>query len=62
MFLLLGGTGVGFSVQKHHVARLPVISQPYPKRKRRFFICPKDIENSFWVIWNNKALGFNTAL
>ena len=38
MFLLLGGTGVGFSVQKHHVARLPVISQPYPKRKRRFLI------------------------
>ena len=38
MFLLLGGTGVGFSVQKHHVAKLPVISQPYPKRKRRFLI------------------------
>ena len=38
MFLLLGGTGVGFSVQKHHVAKLPVISHPYPKRKRRFLI------------------------
>ena len=38
MFLLLGGTGVGFSVQKHHVAKLPVISKPYPKRKRRFLI------------------------
>ena len=38
MFLLLGGTGVGFSVQKHHVAKLPVISQPYPKRSRRFLI------------------------
>jgi ribonucleoside-triphosphate reductase len=38
MFLLLGGTGVGFSVQKHHVAKLPAISQPYPKRKRRFLI------------------------
>ena len=23
MFLLLGGTGVGYSVQKHHVAKLP---------------------------------------
>ena len=23
MFLLLGGTGVGFSVQKHHVEKLP---------------------------------------
>ena len=38
MFLLLGGTGVGFSVQKHHVVKLPVINKPYPKRKRRFLI------------------------
>ena len=35
MFLLLGGTGVGYSVQKHHVAKLPVIQKPYPKRKRK---------------------------
>ena len=38
MFLLLGGTGVGFSVQRHHVNQLPVIQQPYPKRTRRFLI------------------------
>ena len=38
MFLLLGGTGVGFSVQRHHVDKLPSISQPYPKRSRRFLI------------------------
>ena len=38
MFLLLGGTGVGYSVQKHHVAKLPVIQKPYPKRARRFLI------------------------
>jgi len=38
MFLLLGGTGVGYSVQKHHVEKLPVINKPYPKRKRRFLI------------------------
>ena len=25
MFLLLGGTGVGYSVQKHHVEKLPEI-------------------------------------
>ena len=25
MFLLLGGTGVGYSVQKHHVAKLPAV-------------------------------------
>tara|TARA_R110000851_G_scaffold108303_5_gene229508 strand:- start:5995 stop:7854 length:1860 start_codon:yes stop_codon:yes gene_type:complete len=38
MFLLLGGTGVGYSVQKHHVDKLPVIQKPWPKRKRRFLI------------------------
>ena len=38
MFLLLGGTGVGYSVQKHHVAKLPPINKPYPKRKKRFLI------------------------
>ena len=38
MFLLLGGTGVGYSVQRHHVAKLPVINKPFPKRKRRFLI------------------------
>jgi len=38
MFLLLGGTGVGYSVQKHHVAQLPPINKPYVKRKKRFLI------------------------
>jgi ribonucleoside-triphosphate reductase (thioredoxin) len=38
MFLLLGGTGVGYSVQKHHIEKLPNINKPYPKRKRRFLI------------------------
>ena len=28
MFLLLGGTGVGYSVQKHHVAQLPDVKTP----------------------------------
>ena len=28
MFLLLGGTGVGYSVQKHHVEQLPIITKP----------------------------------
>ena len=28
MFLLLGGTGVGYSVQKQHVAQLPAITKP----------------------------------
>jgi ribonucleoside-triphosphate reductase len=32
MFLLLGGTGVGYSVQKHHVDQLPAIVKPTKKR------------------------------
>ena len=38
MFLLLGGTGVGYSVQRHHVEKLPMIQKPYPKRKKRYLI------------------------
>ena len=38
MFLLLGGTGVGFSVQKHHVEKLPEIRKPNSDRKRRYLI------------------------
>ncbi|WP_339610294.1 hypothetical protein, partial [uncultured Planktosalinus sp.] len=33
MFLLLGGTGVGYSVQKHHVAGLPPIKKGSKQRK-----------------------------
>lgn len=38
MFLLLGGTGVGFSVQKHHVDKLPEIRKPNSTKHRRFLI------------------------
>jgi ribonucleoside-diphosphate reductase alpha chain len=38
MFLLLGGTGVGYSVQKHHVEKLPEIRKPNAKRTRRYLI------------------------
>ena len=38
MFLLLGGTGVGYSVQKHHTAKLPHINKPYSGRTKRFLI------------------------
>jgi len=38
MFLLLGGTGVGYSVQQHHVDNLPEIRKPNYKRARRFLI------------------------
>ena len=39
MFLLLGGTGVGYSVQRHHVDKLPEIQKPNSKRSRRFLLC-----------------------
>lgn len=38
MFLLLGGTGVGYSVQKHHIEKLPEIRQPNLDRTRRYLI------------------------
>ena len=38
MFLLLGGTGVGYSVQKHHIDELPEIRKPNPNRSRRYLI------------------------
>lgn len=42
MFLLLGGTGVGYSVQKKHIAKLPEIKKPNNKKKR--FLIPDSIE------------------
>jgi len=36
MFLLLGGTGVGFSVQQHHISELPPIKKAV--KHRRFLI------------------------
>ena len=38
MFLLLGGTGVGYSVQKHHVEKLPELKKPSSGRTRRYLI------------------------
>lgn len=37
MFLLLGGTGGGYSVQSHHVAALPPVVGPLPE-SRRFLV------------------------
>ena len=42
MFLLLGGTGVGYSVQKHHVDKLPEIVGP--SEKTRKFLVGDSIE------------------
>lgn len=38
MFLLLSGCGFGYSVQKHHVRRLPPIRKPLPGRKRKYLV------------------------
>ena len=38
MFLLLGGTGVGYSVQRHHIESLPEIRKPDAKKHRRYLI------------------------
>ena len=38
MFLLLGGTGVGYSVQKHHVAQLPAIKKQNTFKQRNWLI------------------------
>ena len=38
MFLLLGGTGVGYSVQHDHIEKLPEIRKPKQHRKKRFLI------------------------
>ncbi len=38
MFLLLGGTGVGYSVQTHHIEQLPAILKPNGKRTYRYLV------------------------
>lgn len=41
MFLLLSGTGVGYSVSRNHIDKLPAISKP---TKQRRFLIPDNIE------------------
>ena len=36
MFLLLGGTGMGFSVQSHHVNKLPSVTEPKSRDYHKF--------------------------
>jgi len=38
MFLLLGGSGVGYSVQKHHVAKLPAIKRQDTYKQRTYLV------------------------
>ena len=41
MFLLLSGTGVGYSISRNHINKLPAISKP---TKQRRFLIPDNIE------------------
>lgn len=43
-WLLLCGCGTGFSVQKHHVAKLPEIGKPKGNGSTRTFVVPDTIE------------------
>jgi ribonucleoside-diphosphate reductase alpha chain len=36
MFLLLGGTGMGYSVQRHHVSKLPPVTEPKSRDYHKF--------------------------
>ena len=38
MFLLLSGTGVGYSVQAHHIDKLPELRKPSSNKKKRFLV------------------------
>ena len=38
MFLLLGGVGCGYSVQNHHIDKLPEIRKPNFERKRKYVV------------------------
>ena len=44
MFLSLGGSGVGFSVQQHHIDKLPPIIGPDPNKKPKKFLVGDSIE------------------
>ena len=47
MFLLLGGTGVGYSVQKHHVEKLPPVRgvmRPEGKQRKKRYLVGDSIE------------------
>ncbi len=38
MFLLLGGTGVGYSVQNHHIEKLPEIRKPNYQKTKKYLV------------------------
>jgi ribonucleoside-diphosphate reductase alpha chain len=59
MYLLLCGCGVGFSVQHHHIAKLPPIKHRYAK-KSKVFVIPDTIEgwsDAFGVLMSSYMVG-----
>lgn len=44
LFLLLGGSGVGYSVQKHHIEKLPMVIGPDNSKKPHRFLIGDSIE------------------
>jgi ribonucleoside-diphosphate reductase alpha chain len=59
MYMLLCGAGVGFSVQKHHVEKLPKIKKRYTK-KSKVFTVPDSIQgwsDAFGVLLSSYFVG-----
>lgn len=59
MYMLLCGSGVGFSVQKHHIAQLPELHKRWEK-KSKVFIVPDSIEgwaDAFGVLLSSFFVG-----
>lgn len=62
MYLLLSGCGVGFSVQKHHIAKLPQLKERYHKKTKTFTV-PDSIEGwsqAFGVLISSYMIGGGT--
>lgn len=59
MYMLLCGCGVGFSVQKHHIDKLPLLKKRYAK-KSKVFTVPDTIEgwaDAFGVLLSSYFVG-----
>lgn len=62
MYMLLCGCGVGFSVQKHHIAKLPPLHKRFEK-KSKVFVVPDTIEgwaDAFGVLLSSYFVGGGT--
>lgn len=62
MYMLLCGCGVGFSVQHHHIAKLPKVHKRYAK-KAKVFTVPDTIEgwaDAFGVLFSSYFVGGGT--